>query len=70
MAIELRMQLGDWFKVEKLLLAGNGDDQALYTTWNKIGEYYADRQKWSRAAQYFAQVSHSMLLLSSSLVRL
>lgn len=56
LAIEMRIRLGDWFKVEKLVKSGAGDDKLLQTAWNKIGEYYADRHKWGKAVQYFAQV--------------
>lgn len=47
---------GDWFKVERLIRESNGDDVALVNAWNKIGAYYSDRQKWSKAAQYYTQV--------------
>lgn len=48
---------GDWFKVEKLIKETGGDDVALVKAWNKIGEYYSDRQKWAKAAQYYTQAS-------------
>lgn len=48
---------GDWFKVEKLIKETGGDDVALVNAWNKIGQYYSDRQKWAKAAQYYTQVS-------------
>ena len=49
LAIELRMKLGDWFRVVQLLKFGSGgaDDKKLLQAWNAIGDYYADRQKWS-----------------------
>jgi WD repeat-containing protein 35 len=37
LAIELRMRLGDWFKVEKLAQAGAGDDVLLRRAHNHIG---------------------------------
>jgi len=48
LAIELRMRLGDWFRVVQLLKSGSGgaDDKQLLKAWNAIGDYYADRQKW------------------------
>jgi WD repeat-containing protein 35 len=33
-----------------------GDDTQLVNAWNKIGQYYSDRHKWSKAAQFYAQV--------------
>lgn len=47
---------GDWFKVERLVKETGGDDVALANAWNKIGQYYSDRQKWAKAAQYYTQV--------------
>eukprot|EP00232_Nephroselmis_pyriformis_P019088 CAMPEP_0182899530 /NCGR_PEP_ID=MMETSP0034_2-20130328/28121_1 /TAXON_ID=156128 /ORGANISM="Nephroselmis pyriformis, Strain CCMP717" /LENGTH=1198 /DNA_ID=CAMNT_0025033565 /DNA_START=181 /DNA_END=3774 /DNA_ORIENTATION=- len=63
LAIEMRMRLGDWFKVEKLVHAGAGDDQMLTMAWNKIGEYYSDRQKWGKAVQYYAQAKNTERLI-------
>lgn len=64
LAIEMRSKLGDWFKVEKLvndLWDGDPalmrDDARLSTAINNIGDYYADRHKWTKAIQYYAQVS-------------
>nr|CAB3267696.1 WD repeat-containing protein 35 [Phallusia mammillata] len=55
LAIELRMKLGDWFRVVQLLKSGSGgsDDKQLIRAWNAIGDYYADRQKWSNAVTYY-----------------
>mmetsp|Transcript_25500 Transcript_25500/g.48224 ORF Transcript_25500/g.48224 Transcript_25500/m.48224 type:complete len:1215 (+) Transcript_25500:126-3770(+) len=63
LAIEMRMRLGDWFKVEKLAQSSAGDDALLMLAWNKIGEYYADRQKWSKAVAYFAQAKNAEQLV-------
>eukprot|EP00238_Polyblepharides_amylifera_P008608 CAMPEP_0196598138 /NCGR_PEP_ID=MMETSP1081-20130531/94147_1 /TAXON_ID=36882 /ORGANISM="Pyramimonas amylifera, Strain CCMP720" /LENGTH=1154 /DNA_ID=CAMNT_0041923789 /DNA_START=199 /DNA_END=3663 /DNA_ORIENTATION=- len=63
LAIEMRMRLGDWFKVEKLAQGGAGDDALLFLAWNKIGEYYADRQKWHKAVAYFAQAKNTEQLV-------
>jgi WD repeat-containing protein 35 len=46
LAIELRMRLGDWFRVVQLLQSGGGDDVLLTKAWNQIGDYYAERFKW------------------------
>eukprot|EP00983_Pelagomonas_calceolata_P103460 1158916-Pelagomonas_calceolata.AAC.8 len=46
---------GDWFKVEKLVRETGGDDSQLINAWNKIGQYYSDRHKWAKAAQYYTQ---------------
>uniref|UniRef100_A0A8C5DJY1 WD repeat-containing protein 35 n=1 Tax=Gouania willdenowi TaxID=441366 RepID=A0A8C5DJY1_GOUWI len=57
LAISLRMKLGDWFKVLHLLKMGSGDcdDALLEQAHNAIGDYFADRQKWANAVQYYHQ---------------
>jgi hypothetical protein len=42
--------------VERLLKEHGGDDALLMNAWNKIGEYYSDRHRWVKAAQYYTQV--------------
>ncbi|XP_058241994.1 WD repeat-containing protein 35 isoform X1 [Hemibagrus wyckioides] len=57
LAISLRIKLGDWFRVLQLLRSGSGDsDDALQEqAYNAIGDYFADRQKWLNAVQYYLQ---------------
>uniref|UniRef100_A0A3P9HAW2 WD repeat-containing protein 35 n=1 Tax=Oryzias latipes TaxID=8090 RepID=A0A3P9HAW2_ORYLA len=57
LAINLRIKLGDWFKVMQLLKSGSGacDDALLQQAYNAIGDYFADRQKWANAVQYYQQ---------------
>ncbi|XP_071854382.1 WD repeat-containing protein 35-like isoform X2 [Apostichopus japonicus] len=57
LAVNLRIKLGDWFRVVQLLKSGGGtgDDTQLQQAWNAIGDYYADRQKWSNAVTYYVQ---------------
>ncbi|KAF7710784.1 WD repeat-containing protein 35 isoform X2 [Silurus meridionalis] len=57
LAINLRIKLGDWFRVLQLLRSGSGDsDDALQEqAYNAIGDYFADRQKWLNAVQYYLQ---------------
>ena len=58
LAAELRMRLGDWFKVVQLVQEGGLDDIHIQEAWDKIGDYYADRQKWSKAVQYYNQAKN------------
>ena len=58
LAAELRMRLGDWFKVVQLVQEGGLDDVHIQEAWNKIGDYYADRQKWAKAVQYYNQAKN------------
>nr|XP_021149197.1 WD repeat-containing protein 35 isoform X1 [Columba livia] len=57
LAIGLRIKLGDWFRVLQLLKTGSGDsdDALLAQAHNAIGDYFADRQKWLNAVQYYVQ---------------
>jgi WD repeat-containing protein 35 len=55
LAIQLRKRLGDYTRVVQLLQTGGGNDTLVRESWDKIGEYYADRFKWKKAAQYFQQ---------------
>uniref|UniRef100_A0AAQ4R3S5 WD repeat domain 35 n=1 Tax=Gasterosteus aculeatus aculeatus TaxID=481459 RepID=A0AAQ4R3S5_GASAC len=57
LAISLRIKLGDWFRVLQLLKTGSGDcdDTLLEQAYNGIGDYFADRQKWFNAVQYYVQ---------------
>ena len=55
-AVELRMRLGDWFRVVQLItLHGGGDDAMLSLAYDRIGDYYADRQKWYKAYKFYAK---------------
>ncbi|ELK27435.1 PREDICTED: WD repeat-containing protein 35 isoform X2 [Myotis davidii] len=60
LAIGLRLKLGDWFRVLQLLKTGSGDadDSLLEQAHNAIGDYFADRQKWLNAVQYYVQGQH------------
>ncbi len=57
LAVALRNKLGDWFRVVQILKSGSGggDDQQLEEAWNALGDYYADRQKWSDAVNYYVK---------------
>eukprot|EP00759_Apiculatamorpha_spiralis_P026415 PhF_6_TR29362/c0_g1_i1/m.43202/K19674/WDR35, IFT121; WD repeat-containing protein 35 len=55
LAAEMRMRLGDWFKVVQLVQEGGGDDSLIQYAWEQIGDYYSERQKWTKAVQYYSQ---------------
>ncbi|XP_053141283.1 WD repeat-containing protein 35 isoform X2 [Hemicordylus capensis] len=57
LAINLRIKLGDGFRVLQLLKTGSGhaDDSLLEQAHNAIGDYFADRQKWMNAVPYYVQ---------------
>ena len=58
LALELRSTLGDWFKVVQLVQQGGGDDNMLQMAWNKIGDYFWERQKPTKAVQYYGQAKN------------
>lgn len=55
LALELRARLGDWFRVVQLVQEGGGDESIMLRAWENIGDFYADRQKWGKAVQYYSQ---------------
>lgn len=69
LAIQLRKRLGDYNGVAKLLQTGGGDDSLMRDVADKIGEYYADRLNWKKAAEYFKS-SHNFERLSECYYRL
>eukprot|EP00163_Fabomonas_tropica_P007371 TRINITY_DN1709_c0_g1_i2.p1 TRINITY_DN1709_c0_g1~~TRINITY_DN1709_c0_g1_i2.p1 ORF type:complete len:1180 (-),score=292.10 TRINITY_DN1709_c0_g1_i2:85-3624(-) len=62
LAIDLRSRLGDWHRVVQLVQSGGGDDELLLRAWKEIGDYFADRQKWAKAMQYYALAKDSAKL--------
>jgi len=54
LAIQMRMKLGDWFKVVQMVKEGSGYDDILLVAYNELGHYYADRFKWQKAANYYS----------------
>jgi WD repeat-containing protein 35 len=69
LAIQLRKRLGDYSRVVQLLQTGGGNDTLVREAWDKIGEHYADRLKWKKAAQYF-QLSRNFEMLTECYYRL
>ncbi|XP_067008662.1 WD repeat-containing protein 35 [Anabrus simplex] len=54
LAISLREKLGDWFRVIQLMKMGaGGSDIQMELAWNSIGDYFADRQNWEGAREYY-----------------
>jgi WD repeat-containing protein 35 len=47
LAIDLRIRLGDWFRVSHLVKASGAGDDAMFDKANdNIGEHYFERRKW------------------------
>jgi len=63
LAIDLRVRLGDWFRV--IQLAHGGNEDLLQKAYSAIGDYYADRGKWSNAAQYYYKAQNNSALVDT-----
>ena len=63
LALQLRANLGDWFKVVNLVQQGGGDDELLVTSWNQIGDYYMEHRMIAKAAQHYAQAKNNERLV-------
>lgn len=48
------MRLGDWARVIQLIDSGAGNDESLKKAYHHLGDYSAERQKWAKAAKYYA----------------
>lgn len=54
LAINLRQKLGDYFRVVQLMKMGiGGSDKQMEHAFNKIGDYFAERQNWEGAKEYY-----------------
>ena len=69
LAIQLRKRVGDHMRVVQLLQTGGGNDRLVREAWDRIGDYYFDRFKWKKAAQYY-QLSQNLDSLVDCLYRL
>uniref|UniRef100_A0A8C4QBC7 WD repeat domain 35 n=1 Tax=Eptatretus burgeri TaxID=7764 RepID=A0A8C4QBC7_EPTBU len=71
LALKLRTKLGDWFRVLQLLstTAGNADDALKEQANNGIGDYYAERKKWSNSVKYYME-AHNMEQLAECYIML
>ncbi len=47
------MRLGDWGKVVSLIEQAAGNDAMLTRAYKNLGDYSAERQKWSKACKYY-----------------
>ena len=63
--IQLRMKIGDWFKLGQMLKEGSGYDDVLQIAYNALGDYYADRFKWEKAVVYYTMSKNYESLIES-----
>ena len=53
LAINMRVRVGDWFRVLEMVREGSGYDETLNKMTNQLGNYYAERLEWDRAAEFY-----------------
>lgn len=59
LAITLRQKLGDYFRVIQLMKMGiGGSDKQMEHAFNKIGDFFAERQNWEGAKEYYEKGSN------------
>jgi WD repeat-containing protein 35 len=65
LAIELRENMGNWVRVISLIREkkGHGDDARLLKAHNALGDYYAERQIWSKAKQRYLKTNNVRMLM-------
>ena len=51
-------------QVVQLVQQGGGDDSLLQQAWDQIGDYFGERQKTAKAAQYYAQAKNMEALVA------
>ena len=59
------MRLGDWARVIQLIEQGAGSDESLKKAYRHLGDYSAERQKWAKAAKYYALSQDNDKLIES-----
>ncbi|KAK0405878.1 hypothetical protein QR680_018247 [Steinernema hermaphroditum] len=71
LAIEMRKKLKDWFRILQIIQqsTGPGDDVLRLEAWERVGDYFADRQKWDVAAKHY-EMSRSYKELSDCYIML
>lgn len=53
LAINMRVKIGDWFRVLEMVREGSGYDETLNKMTNQIGTHYAERLEWDKAAEFY-----------------
>jgi len=63
LALDMRVKTGDWFKVLQLVQEGVGSDKLITIAYNELGDYYADRFRWAKAASHYAMAQNNEKLV-------
>ncbi len=65
LALDLRKRIGDHKKVIQLLGQGTGSDVEVKEANKKMGDHYADKGKWAKAAPYYANAQNYQMLIEA-----
>jgi WD repeat-containing protein 35 len=65
LALELRKKIGDYKKVIQLLGQGTSSDIEIKEANKKMGDYYAEKGKWAKAAGYYQVAQNYTLLIEA-----
>lgn len=53
LAIQMRVKIGDWYRVLQMVKEGSGYDDTLLKITNQLGNYYAEKFNWDKAAEFY-----------------
>jgi WD repeat-containing protein 35 len=53
LAVQMRVKIGDWFRVLQMIREGSGYDETLLKITDELGNFYAEKFKWDRAAEFY-----------------
>ena len=54
LALDMRQKLGDWPRVVQIIEQGSGNDESLTKAYKHLGDYSAERGKWTKAVKYYS----------------
>lgn len=65
LALDMRVRIGDWVRVLQLIDQGVGNDELITTSYNSIGDHYAERFRWKKAASHYALAQNVNAMIES-----
>ena len=65
LALDMRVRIGDWVRVLQLIDQGVGNDELITTSYNSIGDHYAERFRWKKAASHYALAQNVPMMIES-----
>ena len=65
LALELRKKIGDYKKVTQILGQGTASSEEIKEASKKMGDYYAEKGKWAKAAKFYSTAQCYLMLIES-----